>query len=91
MYDFFSPAVQNLLFALLDKDPARRVKNAQDIKKHKWFQKINWNDLVNKKMTPPFKPVVRSDDDCRNIDQMFLQESIRETMPMMNMQSFATR
>ncbi len=52
---------------------------------------MNWNDIMNKKMTPPFKPVVRSEDDCRNIDQMFLQESIRETLPMMNMQSFATR
>lgn len=44
-----------------------------------------------KKVVPPFKPTVKSDDDCRNIDQMFLQESIRETMPMMNMQSFATK
>ncbi len=46
---------------------------------------------MKKKITPPFKPVVKSDDDCRNIDQMFLQESIKETMPITNMQSFATR
>ena len=80
-----------MLFGLLDRDPTRRVKNAQDIKKHKWFRKFSWDDLLNKRVTPPFKPIVKSDDDCRNIDQMFLQESIRETMPMMNMQSFATK
>jgi len=52
----------------LDRDPARRVKNAHDIKKHRWFRKINWKDLLDKKITPPFKPIVKSDDDCRNID-----------------------
>ncbi len=68
MYEFFSAEVQNLLYGLLDRDPARRVKNAHDIKKHKWFRKINWDDLLAKRVTPPFKPVVKSDDDCRNID-----------------------
>lgn len=46
---------------------------------------------MRKRITPPFKPVVKSDDDCRNIDQMFLQESIKDTMPIMNMQSFASK
>ena len=79
------------MYALLDRDPIRRIKNAHDIKKHKWFRKINWNDLMAKRITPPFKPIVKSDDDCRNIDQMFLKESLKETLPLNNMQSFATK
>jgi hypothetical protein len=46
---------------------------------------------MDKKITPPFKPTVTSPDDCRNIDQMFLRETIKETMPLMNMSSFNTR
>lgn len=45
---------------------------------------------MDKKIKPPFKPTVSSPDDTRNIDQMFLKEDVKETMPMMNMNSFTT-
>ena len=46
---------------------------------------------MDKKVEPPFKPTVTSPDDTRNIDQMFLREDVKETLPMMNMSSFHTR
>lgn len=61
------------------------------MKKHAWFKKIDWKLLMEKKIKPPFKPLVTSPDDTRNIDQMFLRETIKETMPLMNMSSFTTR
>jgi serine/threonine protein kinase len=91
MYDFFSTDAQSLLHGLLDRDPKKRISNSADIKKNPWFKKIDWKLLLEKKIKPPFKPTVTSPDDCRNIDQMFLRETIKETMPMMNMNSFNTR
>ena len=46
-----------LLRCLLQKDPNKRLgsgpKDAQEIKEHKYFKKINWDDVYNKKITPP--------------------------------------
>lgn len=91
MYIFFSKEVQDLLKKLLERDPNKRIGNSEEIKKHPWFKTIDWKLLIDKKITPPFKPIVTSPDDCRNIDQMFLRETIKETMPLMNMSSFNTR
>lgn len=91
MYEFFSPDVQDLLHGLLRRDPAKRITNAADVKKHRWFKKINWIDVQEKKIKPTFKPVVKSDEDCSNIDMQFLREDIKETMPMKDMSSFHTR
>ena len=91
MYDYFSAEAWNLLHGLLERDPSKRIGDVNKIKKHPWFKKIDWKQLIERKIKAPFKPVVSSPDDTRNIDQMFLVESIRETMPMMNMNSFNTR
>lgn len=91
MYDFFSTDARALLHGLLDRDPLKRLGNAQSIKMQPWFKTIDWKKLVDKKLKPPFVPRVNSPDDTSNIDQMFLQEAIKETMPMMNMNSFTTR
>ena len=82
MYDFFSVEVQSLLTGLLDRDPKKRISKATDIKKHPWFKRIDWKLLWDKKLKAPFKPTVSSPDDTRNIDVMFLKETIKETMPM---------
>jgi serine/threonine protein kinase len=91
MYEYFSEEVWNLLSGLLERDPARRISNPALIKKHPWFKTIDWKALTDKKIKPPFKPLVASPDDTRNIDQMFLRETIKETMPLMNMNSFSTK
>lgn len=91
MYEYFSEDVWNLLSGLLERDPTRRICNPALIKKHPWFKTIDWKNLTDKKIKPPFKPLVASPDDTRNIDQMFLQETIRETMPLMNMNSISIK
>lgn len=29
------------------------LNDAEDIKRHAWFKKINWNDALNRKLKPP--------------------------------------
>ena len=34
----------------------------EDIKQHPFFATINWDDLVQKKVDPPFKPTIVPDE-----------------------------
>lgn len=72
MYDFFSAEAWNLLNGLLEREPAKRIGDVKKIKRHPFFKKIDWDQLMLKKLKPPFKPTVSSPEDTRNIDHMFL-------------------
>jgi hypothetical protein len=39
-----------------------------DIKKHRWFITLNWDDLLKKKLKPSYVPVVKSPGDVSNFD-----------------------
>jgi serine/threonine protein kinase len=83
MKSHFSIEAKSLLNGLLEKDPTKRlgssIDNAADIKKHPWFAKLDWDNLMKKTIEPPFKPYVSGPDDTRNIDKMFLNEPAKET------------
>lgn len=70
-----SADARELLAGLLVKDPSRRLgggpDDAMQIMKHPFFSCINWTDLVQKKIPPPFKPQVTSDTDVRYFDTEF--------------------
>ncbi len=43
------------------------LKNGvDDVKSHKWFQNIEWKQLLSKKISMPFKPLVKYDGDASN-------------------------
>jgi len=51
-------------FQLLRKNPERRLgsseKDAEDVKKQAFFRNIVWEDLLLRKIRPPFVPTVVS-------------------------------
>lgn len=51
---------------------------------HAFFSSIDWSDLVQKKIPPPFKPQVTSDTDTRYFDSEFTGESVELTPPDQN-------
>lgn len=80
-----SSEARDLLGALLVKDPNQRLgggpDDAKDIQSHAFFSSINWTDLYQKKIPPPFKPQVTSDTDTRYFDSEFTGESVELTPP----------
>ncbi|XP_046981680.1 RAC serine/threonine-protein kinase [Schistocerca americana] len=76
---------RDLLSGLLVKDPTKRLgggpEDAKEIMAHPFFRSINWNDLVQKKIKPPFKPQVTSDTDTRYFESEFTGESVELTPP----------
>jgi len=47
---------------------------------HPFFKDINWEDLRNKRTPAPFKPYVSGPEDTRNIDKLFTNEAVQETL-----------
>jgi len=79
---------KDLILKLLAKDPEERLgtNDAEEIKAHKWFNDINWANLVQKKCVPPFKPKVASDYDTDNFDEEFTSEdAMNSVLPDTNM------
>lgn len=77
--------LSSLIPGLLKKDPNKRLgggpNDAKDIMDHAFFSSVDWSELVQKKMAPPFKPQVESDIDTRYFDRMFTGESVELTPP----------
>ena len=74
--DEVSPSARSVLTGLLTRDPAQRlgVNGTDVIKRHRFFEKIDWQRLAQKKIQPPFKPSVRSPVDVSNFDTVFTAE-----------------
>lgn len=55
----FSKDFANLLLGLTNKNPHKRLGikgGASQIKNHKFFSEVNWDDVKNKKLKPPIVP-----------------------------------
>jgi hypothetical protein len=53
-------------------------RDAAELKEHPFFKSIDWTLLANKQITPPFKPVVESDESVANFDPLFTSSDLRD-------------
>ena len=71
---------KDLINQLLVFEPKKRLgfgKNGVDkIKKHPFFEGINWDDIWNKNVTPPFVPELDDELDLRYFDKQFTDEPL---------------
>ena len=51
------------------------------MKEHPFFASIDWKALALKQVTPPFKPVVESDESVDNFDPEFTTADVRDAGP----------
>lgn len=77
--------VKSILSGLLEKNPLKRLgggpDDAKEVMQHNFFSTINWEDIYNKRVKPPYKPVVKSDTDVSNFDEDFTSEPVQLTPP----------
>ena len=77
---FINEAARDLIKNLLIVDPTQRLGNgengSENVKNHKFFNGINWNDAWNRKIRPPFVPKLSNETDLRYFDVMFTSEPI---------------
>ncbi|VDL61860.1 unnamed protein product [Hymenolepis diminuta] len=72
----FSTEAIHLIRGLLKKDPNERLgtkNDVEEIKEQAFFvrREINWDDVYNRKMEPPYRPELSSDSDVSMFDPSF--------------------
>eukprot|EP00401_Gymnodinium_catenatum_P079135 CAMPEP_0117560810 /NCGR_PEP_ID=MMETSP0784-20121206/54070_1 /TAXON_ID=39447 /ORGANISM="" /LENGTH=326 /DNA_ID=CAMNT_0005358235 /DNA_START=64 /DNA_END=1041 /DNA_ORIENTATION=- len=60
--------VKKLLTAELSKRYGNLKNGVDDIKMHKWFKDVPWDELLQCKIPAPFKPTVKSETDTSNFE-----------------------
>lgn len=66
---------------LLNRNPQNRLgakRGAAELKEHPFFKSIDWDLLYKKQITPPFKPIVDSDESVANFDPEFTNSTLAE-------------
>ncbi|XP_063240617.1 serine/threonine-protein kinase N isoform X5 [Bacillus rossius redtenbacheri] len=82
---FLSLEAIAIMRRLLRKNPERRLgsseRDAEDVKKQAFFRNIAWDDLLLRRVKPPFIPTVTSVEDVSNFDEEFTSERPQLTPP----------
>ena len=72
---------KDLINKLLVLEPKKRLgygpNGTENIKKHSFFEGIDWNDIWNKNVTPPFVPELEDEMDLRYFDKKFTDEPLQ--------------
>jgi len=65
------------LRGLLTKDCTQRLgcgpNGPNDIKNHPWFNIVDWDALMDKKIIPPFRPKLQGSEDTKYVDSEFTE------------------
>ncbi|KAG4077410.1 hypothetical protein HA402_002837 [Bradysia odoriphaga] len=82
---FLSLEAIAIMRRLLRKNPERRLgsseRDAEDVKKQAFFRHIAFDDLLLRKVKPPFVPTIRHMEDVSNFDEEFTSEKPQLTPP----------
>ena len=85
-----SDNAKDIIQKLLEKNPKKRLgyKNGiEEIKKHPFFDKIDFKAVEERKLKAPFIPEVESDTDVQNFDEEFTSEEVGMSyIPKKNME-----
>ncbi|KAF8584712.1 hypothetical protein K439DRAFT_1389249 [Ramaria rubella] len=68
----------SILQKLLTRDPTRRLgsskADAEEIKRHPFFKDVSFDDVLNKRIPPPYFPTIKGSADTSNFDEEFTRE-----------------
>ncbi|GAV04074.1 hypothetical protein RvY_14410 [Ramazzottius varieornatus] len=72
---YLTNEAKDLIKKLLKRHASQRLgggpDDARPIKSHPFFKNINWRDLVEHRIEPPFKPTIISEEDTSLFDKRF--------------------
>ena len=65
-----------LIKGLMNRNPSHRIGalgDGKEIRSHAFFRNLDWDNLMRKEITPPFRPHLNSDKDTSYFDPIFTQ------------------
>ena len=70
---YFDKAAKSICKHLMEVDLSKRLGNMEkkslDIRNHRFFKDINFNNLLNFELKPPFIPIITSNTDLNNFSK----------------------
>ncbi|KAL2095253.1 hypothetical protein ACEWY4_009972 [Coilia grayii] len=76
---YLTHEARDLLKKLLKRNASLRLGagpgDASEVQAHPFFRQINWDDLLARKVEPPFKPFLQSADDVSQFDSKFTSQT----------------
>jgi len=80
---YMAAQCKDFISKLLIRNPKNRLGSeggdVKDLQKHPWFNNLNWDDLLQCKVDPPYKPYVKSIMDVTNFSVEFTGEKVQDT------------
>ncbi|KAI9029538.1 hypothetical protein CLU79DRAFT_831917 [Phycomyces nitens] len=77
----FDSVTRDFISGLLARDAHKRlgwgVDGADRIKGHPYFDPLDWEDVIQRKLQPDYVPALKSETDLANFDDMFVSMSPR--------------
>jgi len=82
---YLTPNAKDILRKLLHKKIEERLghgtEDANAVKNHRFFTGVNWDDVMARKLKPPFLPQLKSEDDFSNFDEEFTSKPAFDSPP----------
>lgn len=75
---YLTPEARDLIRRLMKRQVSQRLGSGPadglEVRSHAFFKNVNWEDVFARRLDPPIKPVLRSDDDVSQFDTKFTRQ-----------------
>ncbi|EDW18535.1 ribosomal protein S6 kinase beta-2 [Drosophila mojavensis] len=75
---YLTPEARDLVRRLMKRQEPQRLgsgpEDAAAVQSHPFFKHVNWNDVLARRLEPPIKPLLRSEDDVSQFDTRFTRQ-----------------
>ncbi|KAM7226190.1 hypothetical protein CapIbe_022335 [Capra ibex] len=76
---YLTPDARDLVKKFLKRNPNQRIGggpgDAADVQRHPFFRHVNWDDLLARRVDPPFRPSLQSEEDVSQFDSHFTRQT----------------
>jgi len=77
---FVSPEAKDIISKFLERDVKKRLCDTTKIKAHPFYAVIDFDALLQRKIDPPFRPLVGGEDDLSNFSSDFTEMSVADSV-----------
>lgn len=75
---YLTPDARDLVRRLMKRQVTLRLGSdaydGQAVRAHPFFKFVNWDDVLARRLEPPIKPILRSEDDVSQFDTKFTKQ-----------------
>ncbi|XP_053955829.1 ribosomal protein S6 kinase beta-2 [Anastrepha obliqua] len=75
---YLTPEARDLVRRLMKRQVPQRLgsgpEDAAAVQSHPFFKHVNWDDVLARRLEPPIKPILRSEDDVSQFDTRFTRQ-----------------